>query len=155
MNETIRISLAGPEDGAAVTSLVLDQFADHAIDTTAAAVAAAVDRVLAGADLGFVLAARRHEQVAGVACVSFAWSLEHGGKSAWLEELYVIPELRGRGVGRALVRAALDRAREHDCAAVDLEVDREHARVEALYRCEGFAPLPRTRWVLRFGRREF
>jgi GNAT superfamily N-acetyltransferase len=85
----------------------------------------------------------------GVAYVSFQWSLEHGGKAAWLEELYVLPDLRGGGLGTALLQAALDQAREEECAAVDLEVDGDHRRAETLYRRHGFEPLERARWVRR------
>jgi GNAT superfamily N-acetyltransferase len=74
-------------------------------------------------------------------------TLQHGGKSAWLDELYVAPEYRGKGIGAALLRAALETAQRSGCAAVDLEVDEAHARAENLHKREGFEPLHRTRWV--------
>jgi len=98
-------------------------------------------------NLGFFLLARAGEQSIGVADVAFTWTLEHGGKSAWLDELYVAPEYRGKGIGAALLRAALETAQRSGCAAVDLEVDEAHARAENLYKREGFEPLHRTRWV--------
>jgi GNAT superfamily N-acetyltransferase len=90
---------------------------------------------------------RESGQIVGLAAISLAWTLEHGGKSAWLDELYVLPECRGRGVGRALLGQAVAAARELGCAAMDLEVDRDHSRAERLYRRAGFQPLPRSRWV--------
>lgn len=86
-------------------------------------------------------------EVCGMACLSFLWTLEHAGPAVWLDELYVVPALRGRGIGRALLLAALDRAREHGAAAVDLEVDEDHARAEHLYEREGFTRHRRSRWV--------
>jgi GNAT superfamily N-acetyltransferase len=44
-----------------------------------------------------------------------AWvvpSLEHGGVSGWLEELYVLPQWRGRGIGSRLVGEVIAHARE-------------------------------------------
>jgi len=79
--------------------------------------------------------------------VAFTWTLEHGGKSAWLDELYVVPEYRGKGIGAALLRAALEAAQRSGCAAVDLEVDEARARAENLYVQAGFRPLGRSRWV--------
>jgi GNAT superfamily N-acetyltransferase len=79
--------------------------------------------------------------------VAFTWTLEHCGKSAWLDELYVVPEYRGKGIGAALLRAALEAAQRSGCAAVDLEVDEAHARAENLYVQAGFRPLGRSRWV--------
>ncbi len=82
----------------------------------------------------------------------FTWTLEHGGRSAWLEELYVQPEYRGRGIGQKLLAAAINRAREEGCRAIDLEVDRGHPRASHLYDREGFVRLARTRWVLKMKR---
>lgn len=134
-----------------VASLIECQFAEHRIPIDRRAIDAAIGKVLGSSRVGFILVARRRDLAAGVAYVAFTWSLEHGGRSAWLEELYVIPEMRGQGVGGALLEAALARAREEGCAAVDLEVDRDHACAEHLYRRAGFAPLPRTRWVKKHG----
>jgi GNAT superfamily N-acetyltransferase len=40
--------------------------------------------------------------------------------TATLDDLYVVPERRGRGLGRALLRAALDAARERGAASFEL-----------------------------------
>jgi ribosomal protein S18 acetylase RimI-like enzyme len=56
--------------------------------------------------------------------------------------MWVAPEARGRGTGRALVEAVVAWARERGAAAVRLDVtDTERARpAAALYRSLGFAP---------------
>jgi ribosomal protein S18 acetylase RimI-like enzyme len=77
----------------------------------------------------------------------YAWWRVRGTRSAWLDELYVLPDCRGRGVGRALLEQAVTAAREMGCAAMDLEVDQEHARAERLYARTGFQSLARSRWV--------
>jgi GNAT superfamily N-acetyltransferase len=66
-----------------------------------------------------------------------------------LDELYVLPEYRGGGVGRSLLEQAIIAAREMGCAALDLdlEVDQDHARAERLYARAGFQSLARSRWV--------
>lgn len=142
-----RIDVALPSDVGAVEALVLAQFAEHAIDVDRPSLVAAIEAVLRDDSLGFFLLARSGDVAVGLAYVSFTWALEHGGRSAWLEELYVVPDRREEGVGRALLDRAIAGAREHGCAAVDLEVDRDHARAERLYEREGFRNLPRRRWV--------
>ncbi len=129
--------------------LLAEQLAEHAIATAAAEIAAAVDGIFADPRRGFVLLAREGEVSVGVAYVSFVWTLEHGGKSCWLEELYVRPARRNEGLGAAMLDAVLARAAAEGAVAIDLEVAVEHMRAANLYRRRSFAPLGRE----RFGRR--
>jgi ribosomal protein S18 acetylase RimI-like enzyme len=146
------IALAAPSESDAVLELLLRQFEGHGIDTPPAKLAQAVRAVLADERLGFFLVARAEAAgLVGVAYVSFTWALEHCGKTAWLEELYVVPGWRDRGLGRDLLAEAMRHAAALGAAAVDLEVDHEHVRAENLYRRNGFRPLPRARWVRRLG----
>jgi len=119
----------------------------HGARVGIARLARAVDAVLDEPALGFLQVARTPTGVVGVAYVSMIWSLEHGGRSAWLDELYVEPEYRMQGVGTELLHAVMERAHRLGCAAMDLEVDAEHARAERLYERAGYRRLPRARWV--------
>src|SRR5262249_42126725 len=100
---------------------------------------------------GCIFVARDGDRLVGVAYVSFIWSLEHGGHAAWLEELYVLPAERSRGIGSALLTAAVDFARADGCAAVALEVEADHVRAANLYARNGFERHSRARWVRRMG----
>ncbi|HVN75637.1 MAG TPA: GNAT family N-acetyltransferase [Thermoanaerobaculaceae bacterium] len=64
---------------------------------------------------------------------------------SWLASLAVHPDLRRRGLGRALVRDALVRARAASAGWLSLEVDRSHRAAVALYRSEGFGVARRFR----------
>lgn len=145
MPGALTIARATEADRAPVLELLAAQLADHGLPTER--LGAAVDGVLRDPARGALLLGRLDGAAVGVAYVSWIWSLEHGGRSAWLDELYVVPRHRGRGVGRALLLAALDLARAERCAAVDLEVDAGHARAARLYQREGFRPHARARWV--------
>jgi GNAT superfamily N-acetyltransferase len=134
-------------DLGAVTALLVAQLREHAVDTPSTAIGDAVEAVVRHPERGRILVARDRGTVVGVAALSFVWPIEHGGMSAWLEELYVVPDARGHGIGTALLRAALDAANEAGAVAVDLEVDVGHERAANLYAREGFRPLPRARWV--------
>ncbi|WP_340377415.1 GNAT family N-acetyltransferase [Streptomyces sp. SS7] len=60
-------------------------------------------------------------------------------KTVWtLNDLYVRPEARGAGAGRALVRACLERARAAGAAGVQLETAPDNRVAQALYETEGF-----------------
>lgn len=144
----MRIEMAEAADVRAVVSLLAAQFSEHGIDRSAEALSAAVLDLLSEAARGTILLAYDPDPV-GVAVLAYTWTLEHGGLVAWLDELFVVPERRGRGLGQALLRCALDVAREKACRAVELEVDSDHARAEHLYEREGFAVLSRRRWARR------
>jgi GNAT superfamily N-acetyltransferase len=151
MGEEILYQRAQISDGQAIHGLLQRQFGEHDIDLPGPSLAEAVDRMLEDEALGFFVVARREGAIVGVAAVALAWTLEHGGLSAWLDELYVVPEYREGGVGRALLEAAIAEARRRGCAAMDLEVEEEHRRAEHLYERAGFRALPRSRWVKGLG----
>jgi hypothetical protein len=64
-----------------------------------------------------------------------------------LDELYIVPERRGQGIGEALLHAALEVARAAGARSVDLEIETGHERAASLYERNGFGRLPRTRWA--------
>ncbi len=74
-------------------------------------------------------------------------SVEYGGAVLFIEELYVVPDVRRRGVARALVSRLLADCRLSGVRAVELEVDPGHEPARALYRSLGFTPNARTPWV--------
>jgi GNAT superfamily N-acetyltransferase len=144
----MKIEIATVEALPAAVSLLRSQFAEHGIDLNDDELLQAVRGLLVDPTRGAVLLAHDPQPV-GIAVLAYTWTLEHGGRSAWLDELFVVPESRGRGVGLAMLRRALVAARHAGCRAVDLEVDAEHRRAEHLYEREGFNRHSRNRWAMR------
>lgn len=120
------------------------QYREHDIAMAGAPLLRALRQLFAKGN-GAVFIARDPAPV-GIALLSYQVSPERGGRIAWLEELYVVPERRGKGVGHALIVRALRQARRDRCATVELEVVRGHQRPARLYLREGFRKLPRTRY---------
>jgi len=60
------------------------------------------------------------------------------GMRAWIEDVVVDGEARGRGVGDALNRAALDAARARGCKTVDLTSRPSREAANRLYQRLGF-----------------
>jgi GNAT superfamily N-acetyltransferase len=74
----------------------------------------------------------------GFAELRFRPSLYTGALDAYLEELYVVPERRGHRLGRALLEAAMDHARERGAARIDLGTSEADTAARALYESTGF-----------------
>ncbi len=74
----------------------------------------------------------------GFAELRFRPSLYTGALDAYLEELYVVPERRGHGLGRALLEAAMAHARERGAAHIDLGTSDDDVAARALYESAGF-----------------
>ena len=77
----------------------------------------------------------------GFAQLRFRPSLYTGALDAHLEELYVVPERRGHGLGRALLDAAMEYARKRGAAHIDLGTSENDAAALALYESAGFTNL--------------
>ncbi len=74
----------------------------------------------------------------GLAQLRFRPSLYSGALDAYVEELYVVPEQRGRGLGRALLEAAMRWARERGARHIDLTTGEADTAARALYESAGF-----------------
>jgi GNAT superfamily N-acetyltransferase len=151
MNTTVTqrfsIAPAAVSDCPECARLLVKHLGEHGVDASAEQLSRVLENVVADAGRGFVLLARDDRRIVGIAYVATILSAEHCGLVAWLEELYVTSSLRSRGIGRALMTAILERARETGIVAIDLEIDAGHSRAESLYRRFGFRPLDRSRWV--------
>jgi ribosomal protein S18 acetylase RimI-like enzyme len=78
------------------------------------------------------------EEPGGFAQLRFRPSLYTGALDAHLEELYVVPERRGLGLGRALLETAMQHARERGAAHIDLGTSEDDVAARALYESAGF-----------------
>lgn len=62
------------------------------------------------------------------------------GRRAWIEDVVVDVDARGHGIGEALNRAMLDRARALGCTTVDLTSRPTREAANRLYQRIGFTP---------------
>ncbi len=61
------------------------------------------------------------------------------GLDAYLEEFYVAPNRRGRGLGRALLDAAMELARDEGAKRIELGTNEDDAAARAVYEKAGFS----------------
>jgi ribosomal protein S18 acetylase RimI-like enzyme len=144
----IEIRTAVSADLEPVLELLTLQLRENSVPVASEDLRPATLQMLERPELGRILVAARGNVPVGVAVLSFLWTLEHGGATTWLDELYVDPRERKDGLGTRLLEAAMAIARARGCRALDLEVEPGHESAVRLYERMGFCRLPRERWML-------
>jgi GNAT superfamily N-acetyltransferase len=75
---------------------------------------------------------------AGLAVLRFRPAIWSRALECYLAELYVVPERRGKGLGRALMQSAIDAARDAGADHMDLGTSEADVAARALYESLGF-----------------
>jgi ribosomal protein S18 acetylase RimI-like enzyme len=134
---SLEISLAEPSECDAIGRL-LDAFNREFGDPTPgpAALARRMRRLLTDGDTVVLLGGQGPD---GIAVLRFRPSIWTDGLECYLAELYVVPERRGQGLGRALLQAALDAARERGADYIDLNTSEHDVAARSLYERLGFS----------------
>ena len=101
-----------------------------------AAIAGRMRELLPGDDTAALLAG---EPPCGVAILRIRPSIWSRAPEVYLAELYVEPKMRGKGVGRALMEAALELARAGGARYMDLGTSEADVAARALYESLGFS----------------
>jgi ribosomal protein S18 acetylase RimI-like enzyme len=77
-------------------------------------------------------------RVDGLAVLRFRPAIWTAHLECYLAELYVVPAERGKGLGRAIMLAAMDHARDRGADYMDLGTDETDTAARALYESLGF-----------------
>ena len=130
------VRLATSEDAETVAEL-LDAF-NREFDTPTPGVpvlTARLRRLLSGPAMFALLAERPAVAVALVSLRPNAW---YDGPAALLDELYVAPERRNRGLGSDLLDAAEAEARRRGAEVLEINVDGQDADARRFYERHGY-----------------
>ena len=74
----------------------------------------------------------------GYIVVTFGWSLEFGGMDGFIDEFYVRPGVRGRGIGSETLLSLPRALNDAGLVALHLEVEKKDQPVQRLYTRAGF-----------------
>lgn len=110
---------------------------------------AALRRIVSDEPMARCWLIRRAGQVIGYLVVTLGYSIEHGGRDGFIDDLYLVPSARGGGFGAAVLDFALEQACLLGIVTLHLEVDRKNERATSLYRSRGFAENGRRLMSLR------
>jgi len=98
----------------------------------------AVLQLISDERAGRMLVVESAGRIAGYLALTFGFSLEFGGRDAFVDELFVEPGSRGSGLGAEALLAAETACRQAGVAALHLEVDHVNEKARALYARSGY-----------------
>lgn len=142
--------LAGPADLELLAGMMREFYAHEELPIDLDRARAALAQLVGDPALGRVWVMRRGGEPIGYLVLALGFSLEFGGRDAFVDELYVREGHRGGGIGRAALEHASAACRALGVRALHLEVERKNEAAQAFYRRLGFLDHDRfllTRWI--------
>lgn len=138
MPMSVTLRQASPEDLDALVELMQEFYGEAGYTVNPAPARTAFLPLLVPSQLGQVWLADFEGQIAGYLVLTFCYSMEYGGSCAFIDDLFVRPTLRNRGMGKALVEQARVVCEELGVRAMALEVARNNGSAQTVYRSVGF-----------------
>lgn len=127
---------ASPDDAQEVARLLHDFQTEF--DEPTPAVATLAERYAGLIRAGEMTVLLVGEGPDGFAQLRFRPWVYTSGLHAYLEELYVVPSLRGQGLGRVLLDAAIETASQRGATHMELGTSETDVAARALYESSGF-----------------
>jgi GNAT superfamily N-acetyltransferase len=136
----VTVRIATEHDADVVATLLHDFNAEFATPTPGPTALAARLRELLPA--GPTIALLAGDPPSGVALITLRPNVWFEGGVALLDELYVRPEVRGHGIGTAILERAIDLVRDRGAGLFEINVDEGDTGARRFYERHGFTTTP-------------
>lgn len=144
-----QLSLAKSDDLDRLDRLVADFHRERGIAQDDDTRRAALAPLLEGSPHGAIYLFGPGRAPIGYLILSFGWSVERGGLEGMVDELYIRPGVRGRGIGAEVLSSLPKALAGAGLRALHAEVDRDDTRTQDFYRRARFAPRDRAMLMTR------
>ena len=147
---TISFRFAEQAHIAALLPLMKDFYASERLQYDADRLRRLLLQLIGNQDLGRLILFEESGKLVGYMVIGFGFSLEFHGRDCFVDEFYVAPHYRSRGIGQAAVEFAARICRSAGIKAVHLEADHINVRGHEFYKRLGFRDHPRhlmTLWL--------
>jgi len=134
------LTLAKTDDLDRLLPLVRAFHEEGAIDVLEEERIAGLTPLLEGSPYGGVWLIGPPRSPIGYVVVCFGWSVEFGGMDGFVDELYIRPSVRGRGIGTEVLINLPKQLAKNGLRAIHLEVSRVAVRTQEAYKRAGFKP---------------
>ncbi|HJY80185.1 MAG TPA: GNAT family N-acetyltransferase, partial [Candidatus Binatia bacterium] len=98
----------------------------------------ALTKFVGDESLGRVWLISYEDEAVGYLVLTLGYSLEYGGRDAFIDEVYIRASHRGRGIGQSALAFVEDVCRSLGVRVLHLEVERANTSAYGLYRKVGF-----------------
>ena len=87
---------------------------------------------------GYVMLSESNDNICGLCTVSIVMALRTKGVYGIIQEMYILPGIRGQGIGEKLLETALEYAQTIGCSMVEVGTPPEGSRQGRFYQRGGF-----------------
>jgi GNAT superfamily N-acetyltransferase len=140
---------AVPSDVPELVSMMEKFYAESGFTLNQHRAAQAFATLLADDHLGSVFFIQDGTEDVGYLVVTFCYSMEYGGPSAFVDDLFVLKPFRGKGLGTAALSDLRAFCAERGVRAIHVETGRDNAAGQAMYRRTGFLHTDRQLLTLK------
>lgn len=133
------LTLAAPNHLDKLDALVAAFHAEEGITLPAEQRRAGLEPLLEGIPHGAAYLIGPARAPIGYLVITFGWSLEFGGLDGFIDEIYVRPGVRGRGIASETLQALPRALAGAGLKALHLEVSRDAEKTQKLYKRAGFS----------------
>ena len=134
---TTAINLGSPADDERLLSLMARYHEERELPYDDAHRANVAAPLLEGSPLGAVWLIGPQRAPLGYVLVTFGWSMQLGGMIGWVEEIFIRPSVRSRGIGTEVLRAVAVSLGQAGVRALQVRVD-DNARLAKFCAKVGF-----------------
>ncbi len=136
MSSSIR--LASSADIDVLLELLGEFYAESSFDLDLLAARAALEQLIQGQSIGRVWLVLSDDEPVGYIALTLGFAMEYYGRDAFVDDLFIRPEHRAKGLGTLAMDTLEDTCRVLGVRAIHLEVGRGNEAAQALYRKRGF-----------------
>ena len=146
----LSLQLATSVEHELVITMMQEYYALDGLDYNKA-VSQAVLTLLNHPEWGQVNLLQQDQVTIGYAVLTYGFSLEFKGRSALLDEIYLRPDYRGKGLGTQVIESLASYCQQNGFNSLRLEVEHENTVAHNLYLRQDFMDHERylmTRWLI-------
>lgn len=143
------IKIATQHDLEKLANLVADFYAEENYSFDKPNIFKNLELLISSKEIGRVYLVIDDNQIVGYSILVNTFCLELGGKVAYIDELFIAKDKRGRKLATTLINEIISYCKMEGYATIRLEVERENPRASELYKRFGFICHDRNLMTLR------